>query len=138
MLLSSLHTGKGSGVRNVSQVVIYGTFPIFYVISGNIWDSILGKAVCPPYHKELSSFTIHNWGKTQEKVYSYFHMNVYMETFQLTKCLWGSLQDKALIIFPYQFLKPWKYPGNRFKNGVQKQKLPSLRMLLHIWSGEKK
>lgn len=64
LLLSSLHIGKNSGVRNVvSQVVIYDSFPIFYTISGNIWDSILRN--CLPYHKELGSFTTHIWGKTQ-------------------------------------------------------------------------
>lgn len=69
LLLSSFHIGKGSEVRNVvSQVVIYGTFPIFCVISENIWDSILGKAISPPYHKELSSFIIHNWGKTGKSI----------------------------------------------------------------------
>lgn len=37
------------------------------VTSGNFWGCILGKVVSPPYHRNLGSCTIHNWGKNQKK-----------------------------------------------------------------------
>lgn len=38
---------------------------LFSVISVNIWGSNLGKAVYPPYYREVGSFTNHNQGKNQ-------------------------------------------------------------------------
>lgn len=77
---------------------------LFSVIYVNIWGSNLRKAVSPPYCREPGSFTNHSQGKNQWKVYSYFHMKVYKQSLN-TEYLWESLDDPALIRFPFSVLK---------------------------------
>ena len=64
----------------LSPKVLFMVTFLFSVISVNIWGSNLGKAVYPPYYREVGSFTNHNQGKNQWKVYSYFHMKVYKQS----------------------------------------------------------
>lgn len=75
----------------LSPKVLYMVNFLFSFISVNIWGSNLGKAVSPPYYREVGSFTNHNQGKNQWKVYSYFHLKVYKQS------LW----------IPNIFANPW-------------------------------